>query len=304
MSIKVFVVHHKASNVFRNEIFEPIQTGAAFSSVDLGFIKDNDGDNIASKNPFYGELTAWYWVLKNWLPLHPEVSYIGFCHYRRILDITSKPLKRAPPFEAITWHDFERKFNSKSYSDVLMGRAVEGYDILLPVKESLMSFRCNFIGNVFDQYTAMHPKVAFERCVNWAIVSGLASAENVRQLLCANSFHSCLNFIMRRDIFESLARWMFMLLDEVFQDLDKKFDLPYNEIRAPAFIAERFFDVWLSQQPETVRVKECKGYLIGDSQYPHGVAWSLSGIKQWLMWKIGLKRHKQLPSIVVRQPRQ
>ena len=107
MAVKIFAVHHKVCDVFRNEVFEPIQTGARFSGIDLGFLRDDVDDNIAAKNPYYGELTAWYWVLKNWLPAHPEVSHVGFCHYRRVLDISRTGIQGHPPYAPIKWLDFE-----------------------------------------------------------------------------------------------------------------------------------------------------------------------------------------------------
>ena len=298
MSVKVFVIHHKVSAVFQNEVFAPIQTGSDFSGVDLGCLKDNSGDNIAAKNPFYGELTAWYWVLKNWLPLHPEVSHIGFSHYRRVLDMSREGRSGQIPFRAVTWSEFEELFGSNAYSANIIDKAVRMYDLIFPVKESLMSFRCNFAGNVYDQYTQFHPQEALDRCVAFAVKNGLASAESVKNTLCGVAFHTCLNFVARRDLFESLVEWMLRLLDGAFPELGKNTDLPYNELRAPAFVAERFLDVWLSQQSKDLRIKECAGYLIGDNLYPHDFPWYLSGVKQWLLWKTGIKKHRPLPAII------
>ncbi len=298
MSVKVFVVHHKIGNVFRNSIFEPIQTGSDFSKTDLGFLKDNSGDNIAFKNPFYGELTAWYWVLRNWLPSHPEVSHIGFCHYRRVLDVTRCASKWRRPFTPISWACFQEVFKSEAYREETFEDVVTKYDILLPGKESLMSFRNNFIGTLYDQFCAGHPQRMLDRSIDVAIRSQLAFPEQVKEVLCGTSFHPCLNFIMKRDLFESLANWMFRLLDEATADFDMNIDLPYNEIRAPAFIAERFFDIWLSRQVGELRIKECNGYLIGNDPYPDNIAWYLSGIKQIILWGIGIKQHKKLPNSV------
>ena len=298
MSVKIFVVHHKVSNVFRNSVFEPIQTGADFTGIDLGFLKDNTGDNIAVKNPFWGELTAWYWVLKNWLPVHPEVTSVGFCHYRRVLDITSRAKAGKNPFKPISWKGFEKKFQSQAYSAELFEQMTHEYDVFLPGKDSLMSFRHNFIGNVYDQFVAVHPESVLDKCVDFAIKRELASPAQVRMVLGSSGFHSCLNFILRRDLFESLSNWMFQLLACVDVNSYKNLDLSYNEIRAPAFVAERFFDIWLSQQIKGLRIKECEGYFIGNDPYPHNVAWLLSGLKQWMLWKGCLKEHKPLPVII------
>ena len=299
MAVKIFAVHHKVCDVFRNEVFEPIQTGARFSGIDLGFLRDDVDDNIAAKNPYYGELTAWYWVLKNWLPAHPEVSHVGFCHYRRVLDISRTGIQGHPPYAPIKWLDFEKIFNSRAYSCDAIEQEMMKYDLIVPVKDSSMSFRSNFIGNVLDQYAFVHPIDAMERCIASAVINKLASPEAIKRILLSTGFHTCLNFVMRRDLFESLSCWMFRLLNDAFPNFDRSVDLSYNAIRAPAFVAERFFDVWLSLQDKRLRVKECLGYLIGDDPTPHDIPWYLSGVKQWLLWRSGIKRHVPIPMLLL-----
>lgn len=56
--------------VERQKRFETIDTGA--------------GDSIANLNPYFGELTAQYWLWRN-QPQHD--GYIGFCHYRRYFNL-------------------------------------------------------------------------------------------------------------------------------------------------------------------------------------------------------------------------
>ena len=85
-NIKIFLVYHKNSSLYKSDIFEPIQVGAENSAEDLSMLKDNTGDNISELNPYYCELTGHYWVLKNYIPKANE-EYIGFAHYRRLPDL-------------------------------------------------------------------------------------------------------------------------------------------------------------------------------------------------------------------------
>src|SRR5699024_57674 len=62
----------------KDNIYLPIQSGTELSNSELGFQKDNVGDNISSKNPYYCELTALYWLWKN-----VNADYKGLVHYRR-----------------------------------------------------------------------------------------------------------------------------------------------------------------------------------------------------------------------------
>ncbi len=60
--------------------YTPVGLGKNIKSKE--FIRDNTGDNISRKNPFYGEYTFHYWIWKN--RIHElESSWIGFCQYRK-----------------------------------------------------------------------------------------------------------------------------------------------------------------------------------------------------------------------------
>ena len=53
---------------------------------------DDEGDNISSENPYFGELTGLYWLWK-----HLELSddeVIGFCHYNKYLDIPCSKINK------------------------------------------------------------------------------------------------------------------------------------------------------------------------------------------------------------------
>lgn len=78
--IKIGVACHKPAELPQNDLFVPIQVGAALATKDLGIQRDDEGENISAKNPGYCELTAQYWLWKN-----AKADYYGLCHYRRFL---------------------------------------------------------------------------------------------------------------------------------------------------------------------------------------------------------------------------
>ena len=61
------------------------------------WLRDNTGENISKKNPFYGEYTFYYWYWKNLLKFKKENEWVGFCHYREYWgnnkDLKTKNLK-------------------------------------------------------------------------------------------------------------------------------------------------------------------------------------------------------------------
>jgi len=84
-NIKILVICHKKDKHIRASYpYMPIQVGAdLYHDLDLGFQKDNDGDNISSRNASWCELTGIYWGWKN----IKDVDYIGICHYRRYFEM-------------------------------------------------------------------------------------------------------------------------------------------------------------------------------------------------------------------------
>ena len=84
MDIKLIVATHKKYWMPEDPMYLPIHVGAEGktdengSPLDLGYVKDNTGDNISSKNANYCELTGLYWAWKNL-----TADYIGLVHYRR-----------------------------------------------------------------------------------------------------------------------------------------------------------------------------------------------------------------------------
>lgn len=59
MDIKILVAAHKPYWMPDDDVYLPIQVGAA-GKESLGWQRDDEGDNISEKNPNYCELTALY----------------------------------------------------------------------------------------------------------------------------------------------------------------------------------------------------------------------------------------------------
>ena len=75
--VALIVATHKNYWMPKDEMYVPIHVGREGKD-DLGYIGDNTGDNISSKNANYCELTGLYWAWKNF-----DADYLGLVHYRR-----------------------------------------------------------------------------------------------------------------------------------------------------------------------------------------------------------------------------
>ena len=69
---------HKQYNVKSDGIYTPLFVGAANKEETYGYLRDDVGDNISSKNYLYSEITGLYWIWK-----HSSADIIGLNHYKR-----------------------------------------------------------------------------------------------------------------------------------------------------------------------------------------------------------------------------
>lgn len=224
---KVYVCCHKADSYIRNGgIYVPIQVGAALSNVDLGFLKDNEGnkDNISEKNRKYNELTALYWMWKN----KDEADYVGLCHYRRY---------------------FVPKVTSQFVMDTLENNK---YDVITcrPVAHaqkniyelSLYIGIDNFL-IMTDSLSRIHPE-CYE---DLAYLSYLS-----------NQWTPCNMFISSRKWMNEYCEWLFPVLE----DLEKR--IPQSAFsranRAIGYIGEFLLSLYLQYSKSRVKCVEMSQY--------------------------------------------
>ena len=79
--LKIFVSYHKEPIFFETEDIIPIHVWKSKSKMNFWILWDDTWDNISNKNNDYAELTAQYWVWKNYNL--SDSDYVWFCHYRR-----------------------------------------------------------------------------------------------------------------------------------------------------------------------------------------------------------------------------
>ena len=111
-----------------DKMYLPVQVGAE-GKENLNYQKDNVGENISNKNPYFCELTGLYWAWKNL-----NADYIGLVHYRRYFFLKKKHFKTE-----------EEKFkNVLTLSDTDM--LLNDVDVILPKK------RKYYIENLYNHY--------------------------------------------------------------------------------------------------------------------------------------------------------
>lgn len=217
MKITVLVASHKPYWMPSEAPYLPIQVGAENKpDLNLGGVKDNEGENISLKNPHYCELTALYWAWKNL----KGSDAVGLAHYRRHFGRPGRGLK-------------ERILKQKDFEALL-----EKAPIIVPPKRNY------FIETVQSQYEhAHHPEdLAVLRKVIYDDFPDYLPALDL--VMLGTKTHLLNMFVMRRDLFDAYCAWLFAVLGKVEAQLDIS-GYSTNDARVFGFLSERLLDVWL-----------------------------------------------------------
>ena len=88
-TVKIIVAAHKPYEMPTDSMYIPVHVGA-FGKENIGYQRDDEGENISGLNPYFCELTGLYWAWKNL-----DADYIGLIHYRRYFTASGggKPLE-------------------------------------------------------------------------------------------------------------------------------------------------------------------------------------------------------------------
>ena len=133
----ICVISHKPYTMPENPIYVPIEVGAKMHKEHFFEHHDDLGDNISEKNPYYCELTGYYYAYKNL-----DAEYMGFVHYRRYF-LKSNPFLRKSLSHVLDEKDIERKLSK--------------VDFILPKK------RHYFIESNYHHYCHAHKKEALDK---------------------------------------------------------------------------------------------------------------------------------------------
>ncbi|MRS15078.1 DUF4422 domain-containing protein [Enterobacteriaceae bacterium RIT691] len=249
-NIRIYTCHHKPSSFLSSELIHPIHVGKQNTLNDIGCIGDNTGDNISFKNPFYCELTAHYWVWKN----APATDFVGFMHYRRHLNFSEKQ-----NFDEDNWGVVNHPVIDEGYenqfglTDSVIQKSIEGYDVLLPKKWSVLSAGSKNNLDHYDKGEFLHLKDYQEAL---AVVEEIypaykAAIQNFNQ--ATDGYYTNM-FVMRQDMFADYSEWLFTILDKLEHRISMN---NYNaqEKRVIGHIAERLFNIYINYQLQEKKLK-------------------------------------------------
>lgn len=245
--LKIFVLYHAKSIIYKTDILEPLHTGGASNPCKLGFLVDSSGDEISGKNKAYAELTGNYWVWKNYLPEHPELEYVGFCHYRRFLDFENEETRDA--FSTMLKHRVFKREHLGSYNEKNVYPLIKDFDVILPK-------RISFQESIYNQFVRAHPKKEIDKLIEIIKNHYPDYMEDVdNAIFNTNEMYTCLNYLMKIELFEEWMIWIFDILQKLENESDWSIYRDTQTEKVAAYLAERFFNVWLLHMRRTENIK-------------------------------------------------
>lgn len=235
--IRVVVATHKEYEMPHDEMYLPLEVGAACREQHTDYKKDDTGKNISAKNPGFSELTGLYWAWKNL-----DNEYIGLAHYRRHFAIG----KASGSAE----QRLEKVLTLKQASAIL-----EDSDIILP------NLRKYYIENLYDHYAHtmyIEPLDITGEIIHEKYPKYHKEYENLHKRKSAHMFNMV---IMKKEILNDYCEWLFDILFELEKRVQKK-GLKYDDFHARFYgrVSELLLDVYI--KTNDLNYKEVKAVSI------------------------------------------
>ncbi len=231
-TVKIIIATHKKYQMPDDKMYLPLHVGAEGkkdadgNALDLGYVKDNTGDNISELNPSFCELTGLYWAWKNL-----NEDYIGLAHYRRHFS-----MKKKGTFENVLRYD-----ELKPY----LGRV----KVFVPKK------RRYYIETLYSHYAHTHYASHLDetrKVISEKYPEYIPSYDKVVKRTYGYMFNM---MIMDKKHFDDYCKWLFDILFEVGKRIDMP-ELSAFQGRYYGRISEIIFNVWLNQKVSSGEIEK------------------------------------------------
>lgn len=233
--MKIYVCAHKKVDSKLPKNYAYIQANSN-NNDPIYDLRDNMGDNISSKNPYYCELTIAYWIWKN----DKGNDIVGLAHYRRFLT-TNK------------FSSSEKKYiNSPKVEEILKDYdfiSTKQYKTQSTVKEHLLI-------NVSEHDYNLLEETIKEVCPDYL--------DAFNNIMNGHQSHLLNMFITKKSEWDNYYSWLFNLFDH----LEPKVNMDgytVQQQRLYGFLSERLFSVYVLKNNK--KVYEMPTHIVGESKF-------------------------------------
>lgn len=230
--INIIVATHKEYVMPMDSMYIPVEVGAALNSRNLGYVKDNDGENISSLNSKFSELTALYWGWKN-----VDSNYLGISHYRRHFSIKgSKSKNKEDRIKAV--------LTQEELVEIL-----NNYDGIVPKKRNyyIETLYSHYKNTLYIETLDTAGEVIGDMFPNYI--------DSFNKLKTTTKGYMFNMMVLEKTIMDRYLNWLFPILFEVENRIGHKEYSAFHN-RYPGRVSELLFNVWLDK--ETIKLKEVK----------------------------------------------
>lgn len=231
-SVKIIIATHKKYQMPVDPMYMPLHVGAEGKKdengkeLNLGYVKDNTGDNISKLNPSFCELTGLYWAWKNLTS-----DYVGLAHYRRHFSLNNR-------------NDFE---NVLSYSQLkpYLGKI----KVFVPKK------RKYYIESLYSHYAHTHYAVHLDetrKIISEKYPDYVKSYDKILKQTYGYMFNM---IIMDKNLLDEYCSWLFDILFELQKRMNQQ-DLSAFQGRFYGRVSEIIFNVWIEEKLQSREIKK------------------------------------------------
>jgi hypothetical protein len=238
-----------------------IPVGLGTNNFSNEWLKDNFGNNISTKNKYYGEYTFHYWFWKNMIDNISDKDWIGFCAYRRYWakdnNLKSEELTKIINNDNFKDHVLQNiKEDWSSFETILVEKTQFGK---VKFSKIIKNGGINSILRNFNSFIRNRTTVKF----HFDIFHGAGKIDKAIDLLekkerddfrifLSNEYFNKDNMFICRskkiiiDYYKSVFSWLQRCEDLFGFNLSA-----WHEIRIYAFLAERYLSYWFNKYTTT-----------------------------------------------------
>lgn len=242
----IYIATHNQFSFNNTEGYCPLQVGSE-GKTSLGYLPDNTGTNISSRNKNYCELTGAYWIWKN-----SSEKIKGLVHYRRY---------------------FGDSVCRNIISDSHVNRILAKYEVILPFEKNLHQ-------TVLEDYCV---ECGFKKDMDLVREIMLKKypeyVDKFDEFLADNKIRFFNMIVAREEVFDDYSEWLFDILFELEKCTDISEYSDYQK-RIFGFMSERLLNVYFRKN--NYKIFEC-GVFPTEEKWPLKKR-VLTGIKRKVLY--------------------
>ena len=241
------------SNLSQIQKLKYIPVGLKNNNFSKEWLRDNTLDNIAHKNPYYGEYTFYYWYWKNLLKNKKKDEWVGFCSYREYWgnkevkknrNIESQVLQKIPT----EWSGYDAIIGEPIFVNHLKVMKALKYGKLALLRNPKAIFKSK--RSIRFQFDMFHGNGNLDKAINLLPEKDI---EDFKQFTRTEvSFSQGNMFITKSSkIIDSYFKDVFSWLEKCEKIFGYDLD-GYGRIRMYTFLAERYLPFWFKKYTKSL----------------------------------------------------